>query len=352
MIGSPAALLPPSLAQPWLSAAGDPAALQRESSAAPIPRSPRPFASAPRRRPRLPPPGWPPPRSGASVPSVRRPSPSTCAMRPSSSAASATCASTASRRGPPGTRSPGSTRTGDGRNVRLHTNFPHHRDGMLKLLGCAYEREAVQAALMQWEAETFETAVAEAKLVATMMRSPAEWAAHPQGQAVARLPLFEITRIGDAPARPLPAAPSARSRTSAWSTSRASSPGRCAGARSPPTAPMSCASPHRTCRGCPSSTSTRAAASSPPPSTCAPPTIATGCAAWRARRTSSCRATGQVGWPRTVFARRAGRDASRHRRGHALRLRPRRVPGPIGADSTRWCRTPAASTSRRPRLPA
>ena len=27
-------------------------------------------------------------------------------------------------------------RTGDGRYVRLHTNFPHHRDGMLKLLGC------------------------------------------------------------------------------------------------------------------------------------------------------------------------------------------------------------------------
>ena len=58
---------------------------------------------------------------------------------------------------------------------------------------------------LKWEAETFETAAAEAKLVATMMRSPAEWAAHPQGQAVARLPLLEITRIGEAPARALPA---------------------------------------------------------------------------------------------------------------------------------------------------
>src|ERR1700732_592342 len=28
-------------------------------------------------------------------------------------------------------------RCGDGRWVRLHTNFPHHRDGVLKLLGCA-----------------------------------------------------------------------------------------------------------------------------------------------------------------------------------------------------------------------
>jgi crotonobetainyl-CoA:carnitine CoA-transferase CaiB-like acyl-CoA transferase len=93
--------------------------------------------------------------------------------------------------------------TGDGRKVRLHTNFPHHRDGILKLLGCDYTREAVHAALLKWEAEKFETAAAGAGMVATMMRSPAEWSAHPQGQAVARLPLLEITRIGDAPARAL-----------------------------------------------------------------------------------------------------------------------------------------------------
>ena len=79
-------------------------------------------------------------------------------------------------------------RTGDGRHVRLHTNFPHHRDGMLKLFACAYEREAVEAALLEWEAESFETAAAEAGLVATMLRSPAEWAVHPQGRAVAALP--------------------------------------------------------------------------------------------------------------------------------------------------------------------
>ncbi len=96
--------------------------------------------------------------------------------------------------------------TGDGRKVRLHTNFPHHRDGMLALLGCAYERAAVQSALLKWKGEKFETAAAEAGLVATLYRSPTEWAAHPQGQAVASLPLFEITRIGDAPPRRLPPA--------------------------------------------------------------------------------------------------------------------------------------------------
>ena len=96
--------------------------------------------------------------------------------------------------------------TGDGRFVRLHTNFPHHRDGLLKLLACSYDREAVQAALSKREGETFETAAAEAGLVATMMRSRAEWAAHPQGQAVAQLPVLEISKIGEAPARALPRA--------------------------------------------------------------------------------------------------------------------------------------------------
>ena len=105
--------------------------------------------------------------------------------------------------GSPWDKIAGTYRTGDDRWVRLHTNFPHHRDGILKLLGCAYEREAVQAALMKWQGETLETTAAEAGLATAMMRSPAEWATHPQGQAVASLPVVEITKIGEAPARPL-----------------------------------------------------------------------------------------------------------------------------------------------------
>ena len=97
-------------------------------------------------------------------------------------------------------------RTRDQRWVRIHTNFAHHRDGVLALLQCANTRDAVQAALMQWDAESFETAAAERKLVATATRSPEEWAAHPQGQAIGRLPVLEIERIGDAPPQPLPAA--------------------------------------------------------------------------------------------------------------------------------------------------
>lgn len=96
-------------------------------------------------------------------------------------------------------------RSGDGRWVRLHTNFPHHRDGVLKLLGCAYDRDAVAAALSQWKAEAFEDAAAQAGMVVTAARTFEEWDRHPQGIAVAGLPLMTIERIGDAPAQPLPA---------------------------------------------------------------------------------------------------------------------------------------------------
>ena len=97
-------------------------------------------------------------------------------------------------------------RCGDGRWVRLHTNLPHHRDGVLALLGCSHDRAAVQRALDQWRGEALETAAADAGLVVTACRSFAEWDAHPQGRAIARLPPFTIDQIGDAPARPMGAA--------------------------------------------------------------------------------------------------------------------------------------------------
>ena len=102
-------------------------------------------------------------------------------------------------------RTVGLYRCGDGRWVRLHTNMPHHRAGTLKLLKAEYDRAAVQRALDGWEAFQLEDAAAEAGLVITATRSFAEWDAHPQGRAVAGLPLFSIERIGDAPPEPLPA---------------------------------------------------------------------------------------------------------------------------------------------------
>jgi len=96
-------------------------------------------------------------------------------------------------------------RTGDGRFVRLHTNFPHHRAAVCKVLNCAEERDAIQAALNRWEAEAFETAAYEGGAVVAMMRSHQEWCAHPQARALAELPPFTIEKIGEAPPRAWPA---------------------------------------------------------------------------------------------------------------------------------------------------
>ncbi|MGP9811792.1 CoA transferase [Rhodopseudomonas sp. NSM] len=93
----------------------------------------------------------------------------------------------------------------NGRFVRLHTNFPHHRDAVCKVLACAPERAAVQAALLQWDGETFETAAYQAGGVVALMRSRDEWQALPQAAAVDALPLVDIMRIGDAAPKPWPA---------------------------------------------------------------------------------------------------------------------------------------------------
>src|ERR1700754_444150 len=85
-------------------------------------------------------------------------------------------------------------KTRDARFVRLHTNFPHHRDAVCKVLNCKPEREDVQAALMQWDAEAFETAAYASGGVVSMMRSYAEWLALPHAKALAELPLIQIEK--------------------------------------------------------------------------------------------------------------------------------------------------------------
>jgi crotonobetainyl-CoA:carnitine CoA-transferase CaiB-like acyl-CoA transferase len=104
--------------------------------------------------------------------------------------------------GDPWDRIAGTYRCGDGGWVRLHTNFPHHRDGVLRLLGCDYDRAAVARALQDWTAQAVEDALAEAGLVGSRMRSFAEWDAHSHSQALAAQPVVAIEKIGEAPPRP------------------------------------------------------------------------------------------------------------------------------------------------------
>src|SRR5450759_2173223 len=88
-------------------------------------------------------------------------------------------------------------KTRDQRFVRLHTNFRHHRDAVCKVLNCKPERDDVQAALLQWDGEAFETAAYAAGGVVAMMRSHDEWSASPHARALAELPLVSIEKIGE-----------------------------------------------------------------------------------------------------------------------------------------------------------
>ncbi|MBK7948020.1 MAG: CoA transferase [Deltaproteobacteria bacterium] len=73
--------------------------------------------------------------------------------------------------------------------IRLHTNAPHHRDAAIAVLGVEADRKAVAAAVARHESEGLEAALVEGRGCAAAMRTQAEWARHPQGEAVAREPL-------------------------------------------------------------------------------------------------------------------------------------------------------------------
>jgi crotonobetainyl-CoA:carnitine CoA-transferase CaiB-like acyl-CoA transferase len=96
-------------------------------------------------------------------------------------------------------------RTRDDRWLQLHCNFPHHREGALRVLGCDGDRAAVAAAVARRDGQELEDAIVAAGMCGALLRTRAEWETHPQSKAVAPLPMIEIRRIGDSTPEPLPA---------------------------------------------------------------------------------------------------------------------------------------------------
>jgi crotonobetainyl-CoA:carnitine CoA-transferase CaiB-like acyl-CoA transferase len=94
--------------------------------------------------------------------------------------------------------------TRDGRWIQYHCNYPHHRDGVLALLGCDDNKESVQDATRRLDAQFLEDALAEAGMCAGIVRTRWEWEGHPQGRAVAQSPLIEVLRIGDSKPEAMP----------------------------------------------------------------------------------------------------------------------------------------------------
>lgn len=69
--------------------------------------------------------------------------------------------------------------------IKLHTNYHHHRDAALEVLGVPSDRKAVAAEVARWPGDALESAVVAADGCAAVMRTAHEWSAHPAGRATA-----------------------------------------------------------------------------------------------------------------------------------------------------------------------
>lgn len=86
--------------------------------------------------------------------------------------------------------------------VRTHANYDHHRARLLAALelGPHADTEAVAGALRARSGTDVEAAVTELGGIATVVRTPERWRAHPHAEHVAAQPVIELERVGDAPA--------------------------------------------------------------------------------------------------------------------------------------------------------
>ncbi|GAA1368153.1 CoA transferase [Streptomyces beijiangensis] len=90
-------------------------------------------------------------------------------------------------------------RTADGW-VRTHANYPHHKAALLAALGVPAGK--VEAELAGRRSVEVEETVYAAGGLAVALRTPEEWAAHPQSVSVAERPLVVRELLDDAPPKP------------------------------------------------------------------------------------------------------------------------------------------------------
>ncbi len=91
--------------------------------------------------------------------------------------------------------------TSDGGTMQLHCNFPHHAAGVVARLGCEPTKQAVQAAILKFDADQLESELIADGMIAAKLRTFDEWQSHPHAIATTDLPLISVERLGDAPPR-------------------------------------------------------------------------------------------------------------------------------------------------------
>jgi crotonobetainyl-CoA:carnitine CoA-transferase CaiB-like acyl-CoA transferase len=100
-------------------------------------------------------------------------------------------------------------RCADGRWICIYAShvLGDFLDAALGVLGCQHDATSIAAAVGSWRGEELEQALNERRVPAALVRSEAEWAAHPQGQWLAARPVVEIERMAASPPEALPRAP-------------------------------------------------------------------------------------------------------------------------------------------------
>lgn len=76
--------------------------------------------------------------------------------------------------------------------IRLHTNAPVHKLAAQQVLGEHNSKAAMANAVSRWSGDNLEESIVAAGGCAARMRSIADWAGHPQGQAVNGEPLIDL----------------------------------------------------------------------------------------------------------------------------------------------------------------
>ena len=96
--------------------------------------------------------------------------------------------------------------TQDGKWLLPHLNLPSLSKKVLGVLQCEHTVEGVSSSVAGWKGEDLEQAIADARACGGLIRTPAEWLAHPQGQYLNSRPVIEIRKVRDGAPKPLSSA--------------------------------------------------------------------------------------------------------------------------------------------------
>ena len=96
--------------------------------------------------------------------------------------------------------------TQDGKWLLPHLNLPSLSKKVLGVLQCEHTVEGVSSSVARWKGEDLEQAIADARACGGLIRTPAEWLAHPQGQYLNSRPVIEIRKVREGAPKPLSSA--------------------------------------------------------------------------------------------------------------------------------------------------